>query len=696
MGKLRVLLLPLFVCYALITVKAQTTLQIGSPVERTLGPAQNHEFTVNAKENSFVQLVVEQRGIDVFIQVLSPAGKILGEYDMPTGAEGAEQVSFVALTAGSYRIVITPLDSESGTTGRYQIKLLELREATDQEIKSRKNLDVAKAKGLALLAELDSAIPQIKSTYTRIQMQLQAAELLSQFDQKRSSKHLADAIAGVKEFLAMADSDSEEYAQQYQSISQLRSEIVRVLCERDPDAALAFIRSSAPRSSPYAGPRDLATQESTLELSVADQIMQKDPDKAAQLARQNLKKGYSSNLFSTVTQLAQTKPELATELAHEMATKLLEEDKLSNNSDAANLAVTLLSYHRMSNNGIQFYTGSTPIPIKGSLISADDYKQLLQKSVDEILAYTQPRRAYSRAQPGLWNLLNGLKSLGAEIDKFIGGSSDALKKKEVELNGNSGIELNPIVEYQNKISAAPLEGAFEVIEKAPPEVREYLYSQLAYREAGSGDIAKARQIANDRISNQTQRIQALKSIEQQEINKALTNGKVEEGLRTISAVRSPAERAAYLVQSVNQITQGRDRASALNFLEQARNLLNPSPQAQDQIQMRALFEIAKAFSKHDSKRSFEMVDPLIDQFNELCTAARTMQGFGAEHFDDDELDMQSGGVVGEIANQIADVLGNLALTNFDRAKASADKIRLPEVRLKVYLEIAQQTIVGGQ
>jgi hypothetical protein len=41
------------------------------------------------------------------------------------------------------------------------------------------------------------------------------------------------------------------------------------------------------------------------------------------------------------------------------------------------------------------------------------------------------------------------------------------------------------------------------------------------------------------------------------------------------------------------------------------------------------------------------------------------------------------------------VLGTLAATNFERAKADADRLRLPEVRLKAYLDIAQQSISGA-
>src|SRR5690349_20358851 len=53
------ILLPFLVCSSFIVARAQVsaTLQPGVPIERTLGPGQVHEFTVNAKANSLVQLV---------------------------------------------------------------------------------------------------------------------------------------------------------------------------------------------------------------------------------------------------------------------------------------------------------------------------------------------------------------------------------------------------------------------------------------------------------------------------------------------------------------------------------------------------------------------------------------------------------------------------------------------------------------
>jgi len=665
-------------------------------VERTLAPGEVHEFTVNMEENSFVQFVVEQRGIDVLVKVSSPAGKAIGEYDTPNGAEGPEHVSFVAAAAGTYRIAIRPLDPHDQTTGHYEIKVLELREATDQELKTNKNLEAAMTKGIALLTEIETTIQQIKSPRARIEAQLKVSELLWEIDEKRARGLMSDAMAGIKEFLATADVGSDQYAQQYPGMSQQRERLIQILSQRDPDAALAFLQSTTPRYSPMTPrPHELTMQESALELSIATHLLQKDPNRAMQIARRSLKSGYSPNLIGIVAQLAQKNPELAGELVHEITGRLLNEEKLSKRPDAANLAITLLRSFHTPANAIQTQTPRLESPFRSGLLSEDEYKQLMQKAVGEVLSYTQPL-TYTRSHEGLLHLLPGLLALGAEMEQVISGSKAAIEKKSTELMPAGNVVVNPAQEYQNAIGNNPVEAALKTIEKAPEDNREQLYIQLANREASNGDLARARQIVNDNVTNPFQRRQALLNIDQQETYRALAKGKVEEVLRNVSSLKTPRERAAQLLQIINQIGPGQKRATALSLLEQARGLLSPSPQAQDAEQMNVLFELAHAFSRYDSKRSFEILDPLIDQFNDLCAAARTLQGFGVEFYDDDELDLQDGNGVAGVVSEMSTVLGSLALVNFERAKATTEKIRLPEVRLSIYLEIAQQTIGGRQ
>ncbi len=682
----RATLLPFLIC-VFLTANAQgpATLQLGTPVERTLKPGQAQEFTLNLEENTFVQLVVEQRGIDAIVKVFSPGGKIVGEYDSPNGNDGPEHVSFVGASAGAYLITVSPLQSGDLSTGQIEIKVLELREANEQEIKASKNEDV-KAKGVALLVEMDGLIAEIKSPLTRIKAQLQAAQLIWSSDEKRASKYFADATTAFKEYLASLDSGSDKYPQQFQHLTEMRFQIIKILAERDPEAAISFVYSSKLPANPYEDKRSQSTHEGLLELSIANQIATTDPNRALQIARQSLKSNYSTNLISTVGLLRQKNPELAAQFASEIASKLLNE-KLLTKPEAASVAINLLRF------GQNLVRGSFVVSPDGNrprfaVLTDAQYRELLQKAITEALSYSRPPSgSYSPERDAALNLLHGLRQFGPELDSVQVGGLAAVQKKLLELNpgASSGIQ------YQNVIGNNSFESALESIEKAPPDQREQLYIQLANREANNGDSARARQIANERISNPYQRRHALANVAQQELYRAVSQGKVEDALRMIGGLRTARERAVHLTQIANQIGAGQKRANAIAFLEQAKSLLGSSLQAQDQDQMNALIEIARAFGKYDSKRSFEILDPLIDHVNDLCAAARTLEGFGPDYYEDEELSLQNGNNIAQVVARMSNAIGGLALVNFERARAASDRLRLPEVRLRAYFEIAQQT-----
>src|SRR5690348_2878152 len=153
-----------------------TPLQIGTPIERPISVGQTHTFTVTAPEDNFVQITVEQRGIDVVVAIYSPGGKKLGEYDSPNGEDGPENISFVVIEKGSYRVQVTPLNVEGETSGRYQIKIVEVREATEDELKAGKNQEAMKARAVALLGDVEMLIPELRVPQTRIRAQIQAAQ----------------------------------------------------------------------------------------------------------------------------------------------------------------------------------------------------------------------------------------------------------------------------------------------------------------------------------------------------------------------------------------------------------------------------------------------------------------------------------------------------------------------------------------
>jgi len=688
------LLFSILICVLPIPgTEAQTEsggLQVGVPVERTISSGQAHSFTVNLEAEQFLQLVVDQRGIDVVVRVFSPAGKSLGEFDSPNGSQGPENVSFLAATAGVYRIGVAPLDQMAGSAaGRYEIKILEIRHATEQELQAGNNQDVLKARGFALLAEIAETLKQIQLPQTRVRAQLQAAQLLWPTDEKAASKLVADAIEGVKAYLASIDVAEPDYYQNYQIAMDLRFQVLQCLAPHDPETALSFLRSTRTLVNPEAAQNNQPNRELSLELSIASQITMNDPKRALQMAEDSLKKGYSSNLIDTLARLRTSDPDSATKLAQDVAAKL-QNEKLLSNSEAANLAVNLLRIaHMRAGRNQNANSGKANV----TLLSDQEFRDLFQKILAEGLSYKDSAtNPYSVERNSAQNILNSLKGMTGDLETYVPGSSAAVEKRTNELNTPPDPQGARWHRYQSMIGTASLESALETAARAPKEMRDQLYQQVAGKAAETGDFAGARQILTEHISNPVQRRQALNNLERQAIYYALSRGRTEEALRSLANFPKSKDRTSLLSQIVTQIGRGQKTATALNLLELARSMLGTSVQADDQEQMMTLLEIGRAFSRYDSKRGFEVVEPLVDQFNELSAAALTLNGFGQQYYQDGELIMQNGNSVANTANLIATTLGSLTSANFDRAKAAADRIHAPEVRLNAYLDIAQQAI----
>lgn len=697
MGWIRALIL---VCASIGVVAAQkpstTTLQLNTPIERTLAVGQSHIYQLVAPENSLVQITVEQRGIDVVLRVHNPVGKKPAEYDSPTGTDGTEDVSFVTASKTPYTIEVRPLSNEPVPAGKYKIELIELRPATEQEIKESKSQEMLKARGLALLSEIEGTIAEVRLPQTRIKAQMQAALLLWESDEKRALKYFTDAATAFKELMTSLDPASREYAKNYHIITSLRFEIVQALTPRRPELALSFFRSLPALPDPYGNQRDLASNEAAMEMEIANQIAAKDPKRTLEIARENLKTRYTSALINTINILKEKNPEMAAELASDIASKLLG-DNLTDNSQAASLVINLIqmSGPASGNQGAETNGSSRRVP----LLSEQVRRDLIQKAVKEALAYKTPAAIhYSSDRYYAMGLLQGLQSLGAEVDGLENGSLAAVNKKFSELSAINNSMMPGVQEYYDAINNTnmPVDDVIQVLSKAPQQLKEQLFIQLSGRLQSNGDMPRARQIVNDYVTTPHQRQQALYNLDIQEMYRAMSKGKIEDALRSVANLPTAQERAQAVSQMANQIGPGVKRAAAVQLLDQVRGLLPPSPQAQDHAQMQALLEISKAYARYDAKRAFEIVDPLIDQFNEISAAARTTDGFLGEFYEQEELNLQNGNVISSIATQLSSALGTIALTNFDRAKLTVERIRLPEVRLRAYLDIATQAIQNAR
>src|SRR5206468_4163815 len=101
-------------------------LEVAKPIERELQGGESHTYEITLAAGQYLNMVVDQRGIDVAVQVVAPGGERLMEVDSPNGAQGDEPVMLIAETAGVYRLNVVSLEKDA-PAGKYEIRVKELR-----------------------------------------------------------------------------------------------------------------------------------------------------------------------------------------------------------------------------------------------------------------------------------------------------------------------------------------------------------------------------------------------------------------------------------------------------------------------------------------------------------------------------------------------------------------------------------------
>ncbi|MBO0720824.1 MAG: tetratricopeptide repeat protein [Blastocatellia bacterium] len=104
----------------------------GWPIRREIAGGQSQSYRVPASAAQFLHAVVRQDGIDVKVRLTGPNSKVLIEVDTEYSKQGEENVTWVAEEGGEYRLAVMA-KGQKVPAGRYEIRLLERRPATEDE-----------------------------------------------------------------------------------------------------------------------------------------------------------------------------------------------------------------------------------------------------------------------------------------------------------------------------------------------------------------------------------------------------------------------------------------------------------------------------------------------------------------------------------------------------------------------------------
>src|SRR6266511_1873693 len=114
------------------SAQESVSLEPGKTVERELSGSQSHSYKIAMISGQYLQVTVGQQGIDVALALFAPDGKKIIEVDGERVTGGLETISAIAEAPGAYRIEVRSVD-KMRQTGRYEIKVDELRDATTED-----------------------------------------------------------------------------------------------------------------------------------------------------------------------------------------------------------------------------------------------------------------------------------------------------------------------------------------------------------------------------------------------------------------------------------------------------------------------------------------------------------------------------------------------------------------------------------
>ncbi len=121
-------------------------LELNKEIEQDLLAGETDTYTIKLEVNHYLQVLVEQKGIDVNLALFDPKGEKVYQANTSSGVIGLEPLYLVSKQIGNYSLEVHSLD-KAAKTGKYKVKIVVKRPSVPG--------DIDRIAGLQALAEGD-------------------------------------------------------------------------------------------------------------------------------------------------------------------------------------------------------------------------------------------------------------------------------------------------------------------------------------------------------------------------------------------------------------------------------------------------------------------------------------------------------------------------------------------------------------
>lgn len=581
---------------------------------------------------------------------------------------------------------------------------------TSSAAQTEKDKPTPEKKALGLLEQLVGEAAGLKLSENRIYVQISAGDLLWNSDEARARALFGEAGSGIAEMMRRIDPNDRRSGNANRTALELRQQLVITVARHNGELAYQLLQTMPAPATNGPGIRQQDSQ-TNLEQSLVAAIAANDPKTALKNAQAWLDKGeYPSSLPKVLSQLQTKDADIATKLSEQLVKKLQPEELLAK-PDATRLTMTLLQPgprpEKKSGDSAQAVAANTD-----QFLAESAFRDVMAAAITAALKATPaPQNAAGRGgQPGLRGrpnnrgaasvappseadiaqsnarmLLMGLQSLQPQIDQYLPERSLAVRQKITEL-GMGNDPRGSFGQMATLMQQGTSDSLMTAAATAPQSIQNRLYQQAAIKAVDEGKPDRAREIATQHLEG-TARDNLLRTVELRQATSSASPNKMDEIRRTLASAQSDDERVLLYLQFANTL-QADSPKLALQLLDEARGLV--SRRATNYGQFEAQLNVARAFATLDPSRSFETMEPGINQINELLSAAAILSGFEVNLFKEGELPLQTGGSLTGMVMRYGKELASLARIDFEKAQMMTDKFLLPEPRI-----LAKLTMVRG-
>jgi hypothetical protein len=212
-----------------------------------------------------------------------------------------------------------------------------------------------------------------------------------------------------------------------------------------------------------------------------------------------------------------------------------------------------------------------------------------------------------------------------------------------------------------------------------------LYQQAAFRAIEEGNTDRARQIATEHLPPNTRDL-VLQRVEFRELANNADGARFEEIRQSLNRLQTDNEKIEMLIQMAHD-AEKTNKKLTIQLLDEAKQITSRRATSYEHFNQQ--LRVARAFVSVDPARSFEVLEPVISQLNELLAAAAVLNGFEINMFRDGEMTMQGGSGLTSTISRFGQELAYLARTDFERSEVLASRFQMTEPRIMTRLLIVQ-------